>query len=373
MKKIVFVGAHDLMVPYINDLAKTETVFVYESGVFRVPLGESVVLRPLTKTLWGLERYLRGEQSAPWYFRGLSQQLTHDAPEVIVVLDFIRFWYWQVLWYRFFHPSVQVLVYSESQQLPRSPVSRLAFFVFYAVFYLSQGLINRYLTFTTRGASFAKEFGVLRPITVVPPPVDTELFRPISDQADTSSPKLRILMNARYVAYKRHVDLLEAVAKLRQQGVVLTLTLVGRDGSDQVNIHEDVRRLGLETVVTFLPPVSYANMTQLYLEHDVLVLPSANEAIGMVVPEAMACGLATVTSDTVGANVYVVPGVTGYIYKTGDVAALTSALQSLTDVVQLQQYKKAAVLQIEKYTVANLAASFRACTLGDNSTRYEKS
>jgi glycosyltransferase involved in cell wall biosynthesis len=366
MKKIVFVGAHDLMVPYINDLAKTEQVFVYESGVFRVPLGENVTVRPLAKTLGGLERYLRGERSAPWYFRGLSDQLTHDEPEVIVVLDFIRFWYWQVLWYRFFHKTVRVFVYSESQQLPRSLVSRLAFLVFFLVFYVSQGLIDRYLTFTKRGALFAKEFGVLRPITSVPPPVDVERFRPVTDLPETVAPGLRILMNARYVTYKRHWDLLEAVAALRRQGVIVALTLVGRDGSGQAVVLEQVNRLGLQPVVTFLPPVPYEEVGRVYRQHDVLVLPSDNEAIGMVVPEAMACGLTTVTSDTVGANVYVIPGVTGCVFKTGDIAALTAALQSLTDASRLQQYKEAALVHIKEYTITNLAGSFRACTLGDN-------
>jgi GalNAc-alpha-(1->4)-GalNAc-alpha-(1->3)-diNAcBac-PP-undecaprenol alpha-1,4-N-acetyl-D-galactosaminyltransferase len=71
------------------------------------------------------------------------------------------------------------------------------------------------------------------------------------------------------------------------------------------------------------------SMRALYQIHDVLILPSFGEAIGSVVPEAMACGCATITSDTVGANTYVEKEKTGIIFKTGDAESLSQAICSI--------------------------------------------
>ena len=94
-----------------------------------------------------------------------------------------------------------------------------------------------------------------------------------------------------------------------------------------------------------------SEMPELYRAHDVLILPSYNEAIGMVVPEAMSCGRPTVTSDSVGANVYVKNGVTGFIFTTGDINSLAETLQKCCDQNKLKHMGAAARLHIiENYS-----------------------
>jgi len=64
--------------------------------------------------------------------------------------------------------------------------------------------------------------------------------------------------------------------------------------------------------------IPYVDMPAIYAEHDLLVLPSAKEQFGMVIPEAMAHGLAVVASDRVGGRGCIVPGVTGELFDTDD-------------------------------------------------------
>src|SRR5690606_4347829 len=127
---------------------------------------------------------------------------------------------------------------------------------------------------------------------------------------------LRILMNARFVGYKRHTDMLAALRILQDQQIQATLSLIGNEGHLKDAIAAEAQARGIGDRVTFLERVPAERMQEVYVAHDVLVLPSQGEAIGMVVPEVMACGIPTVTSDTVGANEYVLDGETGLIYPT---------------------------------------------------------
>ena len=69
-------------------------------------------------------------------------------------------------------------------------------------------------------------------------------------------------------------------------------------------------------------------MPQIYSLADVVVLPSESETWGMIVNEAMSCGIPAVVSDKVGcAPDLIEPGVTGYQFLVRDVFALAEALE----------------------------------------------
>ena len=71
-----------------------------------------------------------------------------------------------------------------------------------------------------------------------------------------------------------------------------------------------------------------SELPTIYTAADVLVLPSdANESWGLVVNEAMACGVPVIVSEAVGcAPDLIDPGATGWTYPLGDVASLAQRL-----------------------------------------------
>ena len=77
--------------------------------------------------------------------------------------------------------------------------------------------------------------------------------------------------------------------------------------------------------------MNQSKLPGVYAASSLLVLPSQNEAWGLVVNEAMACGLPVVVSDRVGSRlgIGIVPGVTGEVYPAGDVEALATILRGL--------------------------------------------
>jgi glycosyltransferase involved in cell wall biosynthesis len=76
--------------------------------------------------------------------------------------------------------------------------------------------------------------------------------------------------------------------------------------------------------VSFTGFLNQGEIAKAYVAADALVLPSDyGETWGLVVNEAMACGLPAIVSDRVGCGPdLVVPGVTGQVFPFGEVEGL---------------------------------------------------
>ncbi len=71
------------------------------------------------------------------------------------------------------------------------------------------------------------------------------------------------------------------------------------------------------------------DMDRVWAASDVAVLPSYREGLPVTMQEALACGLAVVTSDAPGCREVVEPGVNGLLVPVRDPAALAQALEKL--------------------------------------------
>ena len=77
----------------------------------------------------------------------------------------------------------------------------------------------------------------------------------------------------------------------------------------------------------FHGPVSQASLAEVFHGGGLLVLPSLEEGYGLVVIQALACGLPCLVSDQVGAKDAIRPGENGSIVPTGDAEAWATAIQ----------------------------------------------
>jgi rhamnosyl/mannosyltransferase len=138
-----------------------------------------------------------------------------------------------------------------------------------------------------------------------------------------SSGPLRVLFVGQLRPYKGVSLLIEAVAG--QPDIQLT---VAGDGPLAATHRHQVANAGAENV-RFVGRVPEGELSQLYLDHDVIVLPSTTraEAFGLVLLEGMIAGCVPVASDLPG--VRDVAGPTGLLVPPGDAAALRNALLSL--------------------------------------------
>jgi glycosyltransferase involved in cell wall biosynthesis len=103
-----------------------------------------------------------------------------------------------------------------------------------------------------------------------------------------------------------------------------------------------------------------------YRAAAVLALPSDYEPWAVVVNEAVAAGLALVASDVVGAAAELVrPGVNGFVFPRGDLAALTRCLREVTDPGRCDALRAGAAAVLADWRrradpVAGLRAALRA-------------
>jgi glycosyltransferase involved in cell wall biosynthesis len=161
---------------------------------------------------------------------------------------------------------------------------------------------------------------------VVLPGLDQPRARPRARPA-TPGP-VRLLCVATLSPRKGQDILLTALAALRDLEWSLDLVGAARDPSFSARIKSMVTSLGLAGRVRVLGEVEGARLNDHYRDADIFVLPSYHEGFGMALSEAMAHGLAIV-STRAGAIPETVPDDAGKLVDPGDAPALSACLLDL--------------------------------------------
>jgi glycosyltransferase involved in cell wall biosynthesis len=183
--------------------------------------------------------------------------------------------------------------------------------------------------------------------------VDNDAFAAASSGIRRSEGRRRVLFVGKLIARKHPADLLHAVALLRDKPVQIAFAGAGE-------LEPELRKIAAASSVDadFMGFVNQSELPAAYASADVLVLPSdGQETWGLVVNEAMACGIPAVVSDVVGCGPDLIdPGQTGATFPFGDVAALASAIESVLalDPVQTRRHLAAKMAQ---YSPARAAAA----------------
>ena len=165
-------------------------------------------------------------------------------------------------------------------------------------------------------------------LCLAPPGVNTELFRPSSRRTPQREPY--ILCVARLDDPRKHIGLLlEAYARLPAvvRGKV-RLVLAGSSGPGDT-FWQRAEVLGLRERVGYVARPGRDALVRLYQEASVFALPSDEEGFGMVLLEAMACGVPVISTRSGGPDGIITDGEDGYLVPRDDAEALSSRLARL--------------------------------------------
>ena len=266
--------------------------------------------------------------------------------------------------------DVPVLVRGDSQLgTPRSWPKRLVMEV------RQRWLLRQFdgfLTVGQRNREYLEHFGA-RPETIffIPHFVDNEWFSAkaetakkrkadIRNQWGASENTLVILFVGKFQRIKRPGDILRAMSLMSsQEPNVGELTPDGNHqlpiASESVECQLGINKQSLNFMAVFVGSgeleedlrlsaeklgvharfAGFKNQSELpayYVAADVLVLSSESETWGLVVNEAMACGLPAIVSDAVGcAPDLIEEGKTGFTFKLGNTAELADNLSMLAN------------------------------------------
>lgn len=171
-------------------------------------------------------------------------------------------------------------------------------------------------------------------VFVVPNGVDTSRFAPVPDAASVraeigvgpADPVVSIVAALR--PEKNHDLFLEMAARILPQMPRAKFLVIG-DGPRRRPLEQRADELNISASVRFLGTRS--DVPRLLTTSDVLALTSSNEANPVSILEAMSVGKPVVATDVGSIHEVVADGVTGYLVKSGDAAALSARVMELLD------------------------------------------
>jgi glycosyltransferase involved in cell wall biosynthesis len=228
-------------------------------------------------------------------------------------------------------------------------------------------LPRRFLPGGTRQARYLMRYGVTRDrMTIVEMTVDVCAIRRFCERDRTAARAAMrahwgitaaervVLFVGRLESDKGLPQLLSAFDQAITAESDLRLVIAG-DGSLRARV--EAIAAPDEHRVTYIGRLSAEDVLRAYCAADCVVLPSLFEPWGLVVNEAMACGVPVIVSDQVGCiDDLVRPGETGLVVGAGREAELISAiLQLVRDAPGRSRMGRAAERAISHWTLGNEA------------------
>lgn len=137
----------------------------------------------------------------------------------------------------------------------------------------------------------------------------------------------RIIAVGRLIAQKGFDLLLDAFSLIYKQHPDWTINIYG-DGQDRDTLIQKINAYGMQEQVQLLPPEK--DIRKALLNSSILLFPSRYEGFGLVLTEAMECGLPCIAFDCeCGPREIVEDGVTGYLVPVGNVKELAEKIEIL--------------------------------------------
>jgi glycosyltransferase involved in cell wall biosynthesis len=162
------------------------------------------------------------------------------------------------------------------------------------------------------------------------------VFNPVRLEGTASPPApqsavCRALFVGTYGKRKGASELIQAVARLREEGVPIELDFAGKEEfrGEDAELRRRVCESGLTDFVRFHGVLGAPALRDLYESSHVFVLPSLSEGLPMALLEAMAFGLPVVATRVGGIPDVIEDGESGLLIQPGRTGELTDALRRL--------------------------------------------
>ncbi len=145
---------------------------------------------------------------------------------------------------------------------------------------------------------------------------------------------LRLLCVGRMVPLKNWHLLVEAVGRLRTEGIDVRVSLAGRtdrmapaEADYFAKIQKSLREFHVEDAWRFLG--ERTDIAELFATHHVLVHPSTIEGLSNVICESLACGRPAIVGDAFDHRRLIQSGETGWLFDAQSAESLANAIRCL--------------------------------------------
>lgn len=296
--------------------------------------------------------------------RGVGAALSRSRPHAVLCGGYNYLASWQAAWWAKSH-RLPVLLWSESTVNDRRRRRRGIEFMKVRFTRLCKGFVaagkssRDYLI--RMGAPGERVF-------IAPDAVDVELYATLAHQARQRAPEVRarhalplryFLYAGRLVPEKGIFDLLAAYAKLEEgERSHIGLVFAG-DGGSRSQLAERAAAIR-PGCVQFCGFVHREELAELYALAEALVFPTHSDPWGLVVNEAMACGLPIIASEVAGCVPDLVENAeNGFVVPPGNVEELVRAMRTLlSNPVAAREMGASSALRIQAFTPEACAEGF---------------
>src|SRR5215212_3315883 len=204
-----------------------------------------------------------------------------------------------------------------------------------------------------------KTFKIEKNIEVIHNFVDVQRFsrKPIDAFKKVIAPNgERILLHAsNFRRIKRVQDVVHIFHNVCKE-IPSKLLFVG-DGPERATAEELSRQLGVCDDIRFVG--KQEQMEDILAIADLFLLTSEYESFGLAALEAMAAGVAVVSTNAGGLGEIMIPGVTGFMGNVGDIETMSrQAIDILQDNERLNQFKQNAAQHAHAFDIHNIVPQY---------------
>ena len=268
----------------------------------------------------------------------LKSYFESNQYDAVIVFGWNKVLFWQAIWWAKKY-NISLILRAESnlkhtQSWLTKWIKKVSFPILFKQF-------EAFMSIGSHNSELYRHYGVQKKaIHDAPYCVDNDFFAEGATKSAIKAGQLRVslgipesdtvfLFMAKFVDRKRPLDLIAAAVKNKECRNFHVILVGGGELMEACQSAITANQLDNVHLVGFI------NQTELptyYAAADVFVLPSHYETWGLVLNEAMACGLPSIVSDTCGATQdMIIEGETGYSYPMGDVQQLAILMMLMAD------------------------------------------
>jgi glycosyltransferase involved in cell wall biosynthesis len=200
--------------------------------------------------------------------------------------------------------------------------------------------------------------GVKAPVEVVSNGIELDKFKFNPKSGNVESPRL---LHVGRLSFEKNVSVvLRAFVQILKTKPKARLSVIG-DGPALPALKTEAQKLEIDGNVDFPGFIANSELPGIYPQYDLFVTASTMETQGLVVLEAMACGL-----PVVGVNSYALPeliqnNVNGFLLEPFDIQGIaTKVLQTLDDSALMEDFSKESRKLAESHDVHQCALKLEA-------------
>ena len=168
-----------------------------------------------------------------------------------------------------------------------------------------------------------------------------------------SEERINLLMVGKYKSDRKNHKLFLDVVALLSKKYDIHSTVVGESGDNFAiqkmnSLKGYADNLEIGDRVDFYSNVDFSKMKEIYLQHDIFVLPASNEPAAISPLEAMANGLIPICSDSCGTKVYIENCFPDLVFDSNSATSLYNTIELLLSNPQKIECYKAHTKQCKK-------------------------